>query len=284
MSGAPKVSVTIPVLNGERYLSEAVESVLAQTSGSWELLIVDDGSSDATAAMADRFVRENPGRIRVLRHPGGENRGIIASRNLGLRHSGGRYIARLDADDALRPTAFEDQIAILEAHPSVAMTYGPVEMWKSWSAGEGAADAFQSFAIPVNTPLAPPRVLQAFLSDERNEPVGMFVRREVMESVGGYAAGSLHRELYEDIALNVKICVKYPVLASDRHWYRYRQHADSYCAVARHRNDYNIGCVRFLEWVREYFTENDVRNPELWAALGNSLERQRAVLGASGPE
>jgi glycosyltransferase involved in cell wall biosynthesis len=284
MSGDPKVSVTIPVLNGERYLSDAVESVLAQTSGSWELLIVDDGSSDATAAIADRFVRENPGRIKALRHPGGENRGIIPSRNLGLRHSAGRYIARLDADDAFRPTAFEDQIAILEAHPSVAMTYGPVEIWQSWSAVEGAADVFQSFTIPTNTPLAPPRVLQAFLSDAGNEPVGMFVRREVMESVGRYTAGSLHRELYEDIALNVKICLKYPVLASDRNWYRYRQHADSYCAVARNRNDYNTGCVRFLEWVGEYFSANEVRDPELWTALKESLERLGAVWGASGPE
>ena len=142
---------------------------------------------------------------------------------------------------------------------------------------------FQSFDVPVNTPLAPPRVLQAFLSDDGNEPVGMFVRREVMESVGGYTAESLHRELYEDIALNVKICLKYPVLASDRSWYRYRQHADSSCSVARRCNDYDTGCVRFLEWVREYFSASGVRDPDLWAALGKSLERQRAVLRAGGP-
>jgi glycosyltransferase involved in cell wall biosynthesis len=277
MTDRPKVSVTIPVLNGERYLSEAIESILAQSERSWELLIVDDGSSDGTSAIADRFAGQRPEMIRVLRHPGGQNRGIVASRNLGLRHSAGRYIARLDADDALRPTAFEDQIAILDTHPSVAMTYGPVEIWRSWSAGTGSADVFQAFAIPFNVPVAPPGVLQAFLNDDRNEPVGMFVRKDVLENVGGYAADGLHRELYEDIVLNVKICLKYPVLASDRSWYRYRQHADSYCAVARQRNDYNPGCMRFLEWVREYFTANEVSEPELWSALGKSLDQQRSV-------
>jgi glycosyltransferase involved in cell wall biosynthesis len=277
MTDGPKVSVTIPVLNGERYLSEAVESVLAQTERSWELLIVDDGSNDRTGAIADRFASQWPGMIRVLRHPSGQNRGIVASRNLGLRHSAGRYIARLDADDALQPTAFEDQIALLERHPSVAMTYGPVEMWRSWSAGSGNADIFQTFAVPLNVPVAPPAVLQAFLNDDCNEPVGMFVRRDVLENVGGYAADGLHRELYEDIVLNVKICLRYPVIASERSWYRYRQHADSLCAVARERNDYNPGCMRFLEWVREYFTANKVSDPGLWLALGKSLDQQRSL-------
>jgi len=215
--------------------------------------------------------------IRVLRHPGEQNRGMAASRNLGLRHSAGRYIARLDADDALRPSAFEDQIAILDTHPSVAMTYGPVEMWRSWPAGTGDADLFQVFAVPLNVPVAPPVVLQALLEDDINEPVGMLVRKDVLENVGGYTIDGLHRELYEDIVLNVKICLRYPVLASDRSWYRYRQHADSYCAVARERNDYNPGCMKFLEWVREYFTANAVIDPGLWATLEKALDRQRSL-------
>ena len=122
MTSYPMVSVTIPVLNGEKYLDQAVESVLAQTCDSWELLIVDDGSTDRGREIAERFARDWSGKIIVLDHPGRENRGMMASRNLGLSRSRGQYIARLDADDVLRPTAFEDQIAVMVAHPSVAMT------------------------------------------------------------------------------------------------------------------------------------------------------------------
>ena len=193
--------MTIPVLNGEKYLDQAVESVLAQTYESWELLIVDDGSTDRSKEIAERFARDWPRKIIVLDHPGRENRGMIASRNLGLSRSRGQYIARLDADDVLQPTAFEDQIAIMMAHPSVAMTYGPVEMWLSWSSTESRADIFQTLSVPRNTTLMPPQVLAAFLADDRDEPVGMFVRRSVLDDIGGCASAGLHRELYEDIRL-----------------------------------------------------------------------------------
>jgi glycosyltransferase involved in cell wall biosynthesis len=270
MSSDPMVSVTIPVLNGEKYLDQAIESVLAQTCDSWELLIVDDGSTDRSREIAERFARDWSGKIIVLDHPGRENRGMMASRNLGLSRSRGQYIARLDADDVLQPTAFEDQVAVMVAHPSVAMTYGPVEIWLSWSSLESRADTLQPLSVPRNTPVMPPQVLAAFLADDRDEPVGMFVRRSVMDDIGGYATAGLYRELYEDVALNVKICLKYPVFVSGQCWYRYRQHADSYCSVAQKRNDYNTGCMRFYEWVANYFIANEVKDPELWNALGNA--------------
>ena len=150
-------------------------------------------------------------------------------------------------------------------------------MWLSWSSLESRVDSFQPLSVPRNTPLKPPQVLAAFLADDRDEPVGMFVRRSVMDDIGGYATAGLHRELYEDIALNVKICLKYPVFVSGQSWYRYRQHADSYCSVARKRNDYNTGCRRFYEWVRNYFIANEVKDPELWDALRKCWMRRRAL-------
>src|SRR5262245_45738285 len=115
------------------------------------------------------------------------------------------------------------------------------------------------------------------LTDGRDEPVGMFVRREVMDQVDGYTVHGLHRDLYEDIALNVKICLRHPVIASDRSWYRYRQHPDSYCSVARKQDEYETGALRFLEWVGAHLTENRVSDAELWDILRKALERQRAV-------
>ena len=77
----------------ERFLEEAIESVVAQTYASWELLLVDDGSRDGSTAIARRYVRRFPDRMRYLEHPGHANLGMSASRNLGIRHSRGSYVA-----------------------------------------------------------------------------------------------------------------------------------------------------------------------------------------------
>ena len=137
----------------------------------------------------------------------------------------------------------------MEAHPDAALVYGPVQMWNSWTGDPGAADGTQKYtsAVPLNTLIPPPAAMLAFLSNEQNEAVGVFVRREAIEDVGGYTdeAGFL----YEDQALNVKLFLRYPLIVCDRNWYRYRQHPDSYSWVMRSRKTYEAGRLRFLEWV-----------------------------------
>lgn len=114
----PGVSVVIPVYDGARYLAEAVESVLAQTFGDWELVAVDDGSGDdSPAILADYAAADS--RIRVLRNE--TNLGISATLNRGWRAARGAYIARLDADDVALPDRFARQVAFLEGHESVAV-------------------------------------------------------------------------------------------------------------------------------------------------------------------
>jgi glycosyltransferase involved in cell wall biosynthesis len=275
---APVVSLTIPFLNTEKFLAEAIESALAQTFRSWEAFLVDDGSTDRSTDIAKGYAKNWPGRIHYLEHPGHENRGMTESRNLGLRHSRGRYIARLDSDDVLRPSAFEDKMAILEANPAAAMTYGPTQMWYSWSGEAGAIDLDQKFmpVVPLNSVIKPPALLCAFLGDERNEGMGMFVRREVMERIGGYTSEGGY--LYEDMALNTKITLRYPVLVSEKNWYRYRQHPDQYCAVMRRSNKYDAGRLHFLEWVGRYLAANDVTDAEVWAVQRKAVEDQRAFI------
>lgn len=281
--GQPIVTVTIPILNAERFLAEAIESVIAQTYPFWELLLVEDGSTDRSPEIAKRYARDWPGKIRYLEHPGHENRGMTASRNLGQRNSRGRYIARLDADDVLGPTTFEEKVRILEAHPRAALVYGPVQMWHTWTGDPGAADFTQKYtsAVPLNTIIPPPAAMLAFLSNEQNEPVGVFVRREAIEEVGGYTdeAGFL----YEDMALNVKLLLRFPAIAWDRNWYRYRQHPDSLCWVMRSRNTFDAGRLRFLEWVAKYFAEVGVKDPGIWAVHQKALEQQLEVVGAGNP-
>jgi len=111
----PIVTVLLPVHNGERYLREAVESILAQTFESFELLIVDDGSTDGTEPICRSFT--DP-RIRVVRHE--QNAGLVSALNSGIDLISTEYVARMDADDVALPDRLGRQVAFLESRPDIA--------------------------------------------------------------------------------------------------------------------------------------------------------------------
>src|ERR1700752_2947232 len=98
MSSAPLVSAIIIFLNEERFLAEAIGSVIGQSHANWELLLVDDGSTDRSTAIAREHAARMPDRIRYYEHEAHANRGMSAARNLGLDHARGRYIGFLDGD------------------------------------------------------------------------------------------------------------------------------------------------------------------------------------------
>ena len=116
----PKVSVIMPAYNNERYLSQAIESVLHQTCIDYELLIIDDGSTDRTGDIAKGYRAKHPGRVRYLLQ---ENKGPGAARNAGLREAKGEYIAFLDADDMWEEKKLEKQMAVFEASPETGLVY-----------------------------------------------------------------------------------------------------------------------------------------------------------------
>src|SRR5688572_17319672 len=98
----PRVSVVLPVFNGAAFLGEAIESVLHQDYRNFELLVVDDGSTDASRTNARESADRDPCRVRYLEHPGHANRGTACSRNLALKHARGELVAFIDADDRWR--------------------------------------------------------------------------------------------------------------------------------------------------------------------------------------
>jgi glycosyltransferase involved in cell wall biosynthesis len=112
----PTVSVVIPCFNQGHFLAEAIDSVSAQSFAATELVIVDDGSTDSTAAVAKRYPA-----ARYLVQP---NLGLARARNRGLRAARCEFLVFLDADDRLRPGALEAGVHSLEAHPRAALTYG----------------------------------------------------------------------------------------------------------------------------------------------------------------
>jgi glycosyltransferase involved in cell wall biosynthesis len=114
----PKVTVLMPVYNEERYVSEAIESILTQTFTNFEFIIIDDGSTDGTPAILTEYARQDP-RIIILRNE--TNQGLIAALNRGLEAARGQYIARMDADDVSLPERLARQVAYLDQHPEVGV-------------------------------------------------------------------------------------------------------------------------------------------------------------------
>ncbi|MCR4665494.1 MAG: glycosyltransferase [Paludibacteraceae bacterium] len=105
-----KVSIVTPVYNGEQYLSETIESVLAQTYTDWEMLIINDGSNDKSMDIAQSYADKDE-RIKVYSQ---SNAGSAAARNNGIRRAEGRYIALLDADDLWEPLFLKRQLQLME--------------------------------------------------------------------------------------------------------------------------------------------------------------------------
>jgi glycosyltransferase involved in cell wall biosynthesis len=118
------VSVIMPVFNAERYLGQAVESILSQHYQQFEFLIVDDGSTDSSSRILDEYSRRDK-RIHLIRQPG--NQGLIAALNVGMDTARGKYVARMDADDISIPERFSKQVEYLELHPQVGILGGKIQ-------------------------------------------------------------------------------------------------------------------------------------------------------------
>jgi len=122
-ASVPEVSVIMPTYNQSAYLREAVESLVEQTLQDWELLLVDDGSTDDTEAVLGTFSGEP--RVRIFRQP---NSGQVVARNLALRQARGRYVAFLDSDNRWLPAKLRMQVDYLDAHPDVDVLYGGIRL------------------------------------------------------------------------------------------------------------------------------------------------------------
>ena len=116
------ISIIVPVYNAERFIEETLACVTAQSYPRWELLLVEDGSSDRTVSIIEEYVKTNgENRIRLIRQP--ENLGAARARNRGLEEAAGRYIAYLDADDLWVPEKLERELAFMsEKNAAFAFT------------------------------------------------------------------------------------------------------------------------------------------------------------------
>src|SRR3990167_7462919 len=166
MKDKPLVSVIMPFLNAEKFIGEAIDSVFAQTYTSWELLPVDDGSSDGSTRIALDYNERNPERVRYLEHDRHMNKGTSASRNLGIRNAKGKYIATLDDDDVWLPNKLQQQVEIMESNPEIGMVYGNTKDWHGWTGDPldiqrdfYRHDKIQKNTFRLNTVIQSPNIL-----------------------------------------------------------------------------------------------------------------------------
>jgi glycosyltransferase involved in cell wall biosynthesis len=273
----PLVSVIMIFLDAEAFIAEAIESVLAQRYANFELLLVDDGSTDASTAIARRYAKDYPGRIRYLDHDGHVNRGMSASRNAGIAAASGTLISLLDADDVWRPETLNQQVQTIVAHPEVGMAYGATEIWHSWSGNPDDArrDYVRPLGVPTETVYEPPRLLSRFIAGEARPPAtcSLIVRRTALEAVGGFE--ERFRGLHEDQVIFAKLCCTVPIYVSGTAWGRYRQHADSWCAAAAHSASIGREQELFLSWLGAYVSARGFADPELRRLLRTKLWRYR---------
>jgi hypothetical protein len=202
-----RVSVAMPVRDGGPWVREAVDSVLAQDFGAFELIAVDDGSTDDTPAiLAEAAARD--ARVRVLRPQG---RGLVAALTCAVAAAQGDYLARLDADDVAAPGRLGRQLAVMEARPALGLL-------GSW------ADKIDRHGAPIGrlTPETDPHELVALLA--RTNPFihsSLMLRTDLVRRLGGYRAAF---EAAEDYDLWLRIAEVAEVANLPEPLIRYRWH------------------------------------------------------------
>lgn len=234
----PKLTVLMPVYNGSSYLREAIDSILAQTFEDFELLIVDDGSTDGSA---DIVVTYNDPRIRLVIQP--INRGLVAALNMGLEISNSEYVARMDSDDICLPNRLARQVAFMDKNPSVGISGTWME-----SFGLGKPAMWRS-------PLTHEMIICNMLFESAiYHPTAIFRRSVIIENNLFYDSSYIHAEDYElwcRFATRIKFANIGEVLL------RYRIHSQSVGQSQRDAKLLSASKVRNL-WLKQLGLDNSV--------------------------
>lgn len=223
----PEVSIVVPVFDKGRFLEETLRSVLGQTCLGWELILVEDGSSDRSLAIAEAHARRDPRRVRLVRHPGGAHRGPFASRILGARRARAGVIALLDADDVWEPDYLRRHLRFWRRmRPSgAALSYGPVVYWFP-GVPAGTADRAHTMPARSEAVFQPGELLRNFLSsghDAEPRTSGSLLARQALLAMAHFEPDARRAPTFEDNFMMWGIAARWPVAVHPHAWVRYRQ-------------------------------------------------------------
>lgn len=240
----PKVTVLMSVYNGERYIDEAINSILTQTFTDFEFLIINDSSTDTTSDIIQGY---NDPRIKIITNE--ENLGLTKSLNIGLRKAKGKYIARMDADDISFPCRLEVQYSFMQTHNDVGATFGWVEVINE--NGE---------TIRLNNSRHSPEEIY-YILNFRNclAHSTAMISREIIEKVGGYNELIITAQDYE---LWNRISKKSKIVKINQYLVKWREHNKS--ISSNHSNSqfnsiYYIFCNQFFNKNKSLFSENQLK-------------------------
>lgn len=191
----PLISVVIPVFNGQNTIKETVESVLCQTFQDYELIIINDGSTDSTVEV---ILSISDPRIKLFNYP---NAGLSASRNRGVTHAKGEYISFIDADDLWTPDKLEKQLNKLQENPQAVLAYS----WTDYI-NESSKFLYSGSHITANGNVYEKLLLTNFLENGSNP----LIRRQVLTEVGGFDESL---SAAEDWDMWLKLAIRYEFAA-----------------------------------------------------------------------
>lgn len=274
----PKISVVMIFLDAERFIADSIASVERRASRDWELILVDDGSTDGSTAIARSAAAGGGDRIRYVDHDGHVNRGMAVSRNRGLHEASGDYVLYLDSDDILFPDALDRLAAPLDADPAIGLSCAATLFWNWDAAIAGAPDRMQVFGEWAGRTVPGRAFLAAMIADEGLHPANCstMVRRRAMLDAGGFDLA--FPGIYEDTALMTALLIRHRVHVSQACVSAYRMHLTSHCHTAIDTGDYvadrpNAARGRYLDWARTYLHEHGALGP----GIAHAIERANRI-------
>lgn len=203
------ISIILPVYNGEKYIEDAIKSVMSQTYNNWELIVIDDGSSDSTSTIVNKYINTN------IHYIYQENKGPSDARNKGITVAKGEYLAFLDADDLYKSNKLSDQLSYLNENPSVDIVYNDIEVVDeflnhlSFLKSEGIYNRKEDFlAVLLFRQIIP-------------LPPSMLIRRRCFEGGLKYNSNYIHCEDYD---LTIQLASQYTFGYLPENLYIYRRH------------------------------------------------------------
>jgi glycosyltransferase involved in cell wall biosynthesis len=251
MKTLPRISVITPFLDLEAYLEEAIQSVLAQDMEEWELLLVDDGSSDKSTAIAKQYASNYPDKIFYLEHEGHVNLGHSASRNYALEKARGEWIAFLDGDDIFLPSRLSNQLKYVGQYPNVTVFCEAALYWYSY-ADQNAEDKLIYVGVPegVYGPMELTFTLYPIGEGQAPCMTGLLIKKETLVEKGGLEP--IFKKLFGDQAMLSKLYLdQYFYVSNDcNNWYRQRAGSIVYSHVDYSK--YTEARLFFMRWFHKY--------------------------------
>jgi glycosyltransferase involved in cell wall biosynthesis len=234
----PRVSVLVPVYNAQTYLVEALDCILAQTFKDWELICVDDGSTDTSLTILNDYAGRYTN-IRVISRP---NTGIVGALNDALDAAQGAYIARMDADDWCAEERFDCQVAYLNEHTDCVA----VGTWVQ------RTDPYGSFAGSQEPPIDHDTIDAGLLAGDASVLVhaSLMMRADALRGVGGWREGT---DWVEDLDLFLRLTEHGRAANLPQYLYIYRRHAQSVCF-----KHYELMCRRLKDVLRDAYDRRGI--------------------------